>query len=106
MRVDESAFQIGVHLALVRVTAAFGPPVLELDTAEPQQLLRNVLEEYNDAERRIRTRFITIFVDLALSGYVARQITGDDHPQFDTGMLRRLRDTLLDVLNSWTHEDD
>ena len=106
LQIDEPAFQAGVHLALVRTAAAFGRRALGVDITEPQRTLRIVLEEYDDSGRRTRPRFITVFVDLGLSGYIAREMTGDRDLEFDAALARDLRDTLLATLNSWTHDDD
>ena len=104
MPVDESAFEAGKTLGLSRAAAAFGRQVLGIDTADAETVLREVILSYDNADRALHTRFTILFVELGISGYIARQHTGDLKPEFTYDLLAELAKTLVRALNSLTHD--
>lgn len=104
MPVDEPAFETGKTLGLARAVTAFGRQVVDVDTTVAETILRDVILSYDNADPALHARFTILFVELGISGYIARQHTGDQDPAFTHDLLAELANALIRALNSLTHD--
>lgn len=104
MPIDDLAFEEGKTLGLTRAVAAFGAQVLKIDTVDAETELRQVILSCDDADQALHARFTILFVELGISGYIARKHTGDDEPAFTYELLVDLATTLTRSLNSLMHD--
>ena len=104
MEFSDSDFELGVHLGRARAASAFGSEVLGLEIDEGTNLLRGFLVQL-EPDRLPHPRFIIFFVDLGVTGYIARMVTGEG-VEYNEGLAEGAWDVLNRLLNSWTHDHD
>ena len=106
MPVNQNDIEAGISAGITRIYEAFGEQ-LDYETLSRNpgisQLRDSLIAIFNNHED-VHPRFVILFCDLAVTGLLARQITGDEQPPLNDELLNKALLQLESILNSFVRK--